>query len=918
MAKTKTHTVNRRHRDEFLHEYGISYNAILYTHRQWETNESKTIQLFEPDNKGNMRIYYPTLDGHIERHQSKGEHKISFRTRIALPFTNQKGDEVKYLTEGKNCIYFPPQMVAAYQRKIEVPVLIVTEGEKKAFVACKNGFDCVGISGIWNFCEKYEGNDDNVQGGLLPSLKEFIKVCKVTKVVLLHDSDALDISNSQKKAPTDRPANFCKSVQRFAELVFQEGAGFYYSYINPHLGDRKYGLDDLIKDFETYDQRVLMDFHEGVNGGKFTSYFCTTHIQYIKNSFIRGIFQLNDPQEFFNYHKAKLGAREEFRFENRVFTINKADGKITEKKYTGLRSVWPQNGKYYAITQNGSSKEVSNFTMQVLFLLKSNSNPKRIVEFKNVLGKSFVKELNMDDLVSISNFRKKLIGDGSFIYKGDIFEMLNLQEMLFKEEKVATEITTLGWQKNYGFFAFSNGVTSAGRFFPVNEYGVVSFHEDLFYLPAFSNLYDEAEERLSNERKFKHTESDVTFEEWAQVFYNAYKDNGALALAFGISSLFSDIAFSELGFFPLLNLFGQKGSGKSAVAHSLLHLFGTPQTAISLESSSSTNKGVFRKFAQFRNAIVWLDEYKNTIHPNAIGMLKNLWDRIGYDRAQTSQDYRTHGVPVFSSAVISGQDMPTADPALLTRVILLMFKNNNFTSQDQQHWDALKQVEARGITSVTIKLLGYRDKVDEGFKKSFKHFFSHLAKQFEFEDIPDRLLKNAAAILAPVDTLLKAEAIKLPFSIDELVLKTIAVLKQHKTLLSDNQEISVFWDVVETLFDERVLSFENGDFKFFNDTLAVRFNRVFAAYSEKFRKMHGRNGLDKLTISNYLKNSAAFLGIKDSVRFETNVSSAYMFKYKELGINLQRLTKEAEGAAQANTEGVPDIVRGDQQQDLPY
>ena len=52
--------------------------------------------------------------------------------------------------------------------------------------------------------------------------------------------------------------------------------------------------------------------------------------------------------------------------------------------------------------------------------------------------------------------------------------------------------------------------------------------------------------------------------------------------------------------------------------------------------------------------------------------------------------------------------------------------------------------------------------------------------------------------------------------------------------------------------------------------------------------MHGRNGLDKLTLTNYLKNSAAFIEVKDSVRFETNVSSAFIFKYKELGINLDR------------------------------
>ena len=79
----------------------------------------------------------------------------------------------------------------------------------------------------------------------------------------------------------------------------------------------------------------------------------------------------------------------------------------------------------------------------------------------------------------------------------------------------------------------------------------------------------------------------------------------------------------------------------------------------------------------------WLDEYKNTVHPDMIGLLKNLYDGIGYERAQMSQDNRTTSNPVLSSAIVSGQDMPTVDPALFTRVILLMFKNNEFKEEDR-------------------------------------------------------------------------------------------------------------------------------------------------------------------------------------------------------------------------------------------
>ncbi len=55
--------------------------------------------------------------------------------------------------------------------------------------------------------------------------------------------------------------------------------------------------------------------------------------------------------------------------------------------------------------------------------------------------------------------------------------------------------------------------------------------------------------------------------------------------------------------------------------------------------------------------------------------------------------------------------------------------------------------------------------------------------------------------------------------------------------------------------------------------------------------MFGRTGLDKLTLSNYLKNDPAFLEIKKSMQFEGINTSAYIFKYAPLNINLER-TKE--------------------------
>jgi hypothetical protein len=927
MAKSLTPNALR---DQFLAEYNLSVADIEFEHREWDSETKAKSQLFTGDKNGDMRIYYPTLSGYLHRHNKEGKWADTFRVRKALPYVDKKtGKLVKYNMVGNNCIYWPPAMVQAFRNRTPIDTLVVVEGEKKAFVASLNGFDICGISGIWNFCEKGEKLDDReLQGGLLAELPEFIAACQVKTVVLMHDADALNMNNGGPNSATQRPFDFYQALKRFAELIFQEGVKLYYTYINPHLGPK--GLDDLI--ISRAD--VVHDFCESIadGDGTFTSCFCTRRIHHIKATFIKDIFHLNDPEEFYRYHKAEMKRRQwtEFRFENRLFKIT-ADDKLEEVKTQERDTVWVTDGRYWGPNPKGQgSRCFSNFTMNVLFLMKSSTEPKRIVAFKNVLGQEVVKALTMDDLVSVSNFRKKLISDGSYIFKGDMFELLNLQEILFKEEKLASELTNLGWQRHYKFYAFSNGVTSQGRWFPVDEYGIVSVDDSKFFLPAFSNLYPDGDQAFENERNFCHIEHQVSFEYWAAIFLKLYKHNGAIGICFYIASLFRDIIFGAYKEFPLLNLFGQKGSGKSTMAKSLMALFGKPQNAMSLENASSTKKGMYRKFAQFSNALVWLDEYKNSIHPDLIGMCKNLYDGIGYERAQTSQDNRTHSNPVLSSTILSGQDMPTADPALFSRVLLLMFTNNHFDEADKKNYSTLTALEKKGLTSITLELLSHRQLIEEQWFDTFKQIQAKLSGDYHYSSIPERMLKNAALVMAPVFVLINNKKIDMSglqdhFSVNVLYAKFKNMLDRHHELMRDNEEIGTFWETIEILFNEGLISVETDHFRFKEEMIAFRFNLIYAAYAEKHRKMHGRNGIDKMTLTNYLKASPAFKEVAKSFRFENSNSSAFVFEYKKLGITLQKELKDKDGGAppqaapKQHIKNPPPVVTGGgDNDDLPF
>lgn len=895
---TKRPNDQHYYRDEFLFEYGITNAEQKLNYRKpgYAIGGEATINYFNYDKNGNIIIHYPTLAGSIAIHNDKGQEKASNRTRLRLPFKDKSGNEVKYLTEGNNNIFFPPQLLRSYKLKTEIPVLVVTEGEKKAFYAAKMGFDVVGISGIWNFMRREHGDNTNYQAELHPELQLFIKECKVQHVILLHDSDALDFSHSTTKPITHRPNNFYGAVKRFTELVFQEGCKVSYTYINPHLTDSKLGLDDLLLQYETSDQIVLQDFLASIKKREESQYFVTTRIHYLQEVFIKQIFLLNDPQEFYTYHKAKLKDRQEFNFNGKHYELNHTEGTVKEKKKDYIQNVWVQNGVYKANTAKRGEQIVSNFTMEVLFLLMSKQNPKRIVEFKNIEGQRFIDEFTMDDFTSVTSFRKRIEAHGNFMYFGDVFELMHLKNMLFSKEQTASELSTLGWHKNGGFWAFSNGLTNGGGWFPVNEYGILTYNKQSYYLPAFSNIYSDADEQYENERNFRHIESEVFFKQWSSLFVSVYKDNGFIGIAWAVAAIYRDIIFPEFKEFPILNLFGQKGGGKSTMAKSLMYLFGQPQPAISLENASSTKKGIYRKFSQFRNAFIWLDEYKNTIHPDLIGLCKNLYDGIGYERAQTSNDSRTNSLTVQSSTIISGQDMPTVDPALFTRVMLLQFKNNSFKPEDVTVYNELKALEKLGLTNIVIALIKHRGTIQQNFLKAYHYWFKEFSNDFKYKEVPDRLLKNAALAIAPVAILVENNVLDFPCSIKQLYAKFYDCIVQHAALLADNQEVSAFWNIIEILFSENKISAEAGHFKFIDDSIAIRFRLLYSAYAMHHRNMYGKAGLDQQTLLNYLKNTPQFVESKDNIRFSNTVSSAFIFHYKSLGINLVRLSQEKEMA----------------------
>lgn len=552
--------------------------------------------------------------------------------------------------------------------------------------------------------------------------------------------------------------------------------------------------------------------------------------------------------------------------------------------------------RYWMRKAEDTFVSVSNFTMRVLYLIVG-ANPKRIVEIKNVHGKSATLDFSIEDLISIEKFKARVEGQGNFLFEGNAAQLARIKNKLYTLERPSVEIARLGQYKDH-FFAFANGITDGNSFMPVDDKGMCSHNGEHYYIPVFGATRADDDDDLRNYRRFMHYENAVTFADWAQHFVTVYGDNGRVGIAFYFFALFSDIIFERTKAAPMLFLFGQRGSGKGSMANSLLYLFGYPQDPLML-GGASTVVGFMRKLGQFSNAIIWLDEYKNDIGERKIESLKNIWDRVGYERGVKDQSMKTQTTPVTSSAIISGQEIPNVEPALFSRTVLCEFREMHRTQAEVDHFNRLRTLEDSGITNVTLEVLAHRKAIREKFFASYAEISATMRAAFGEHDIIERQIINYSILAATVQVL--EQRLTMPFSSAELLGICERHIKRQRDMMKQSNEVQQFFEMVAFLLAIGEIN-DGRDLHIFEGLVKIRMIAVIPLYREYSRRQ-GNRPLDKGTLLNYLYNSDAYHEIeskKGSHRFPNlqNPTSCTVFLQADIqklyGVDFAETIKPAE------------------------
>lgn len=266
-----------------------------------------------PDLTGDdMLIYYYDLQGRPMQYKVKGSAtpRQYVRVRWSNPaiHTSADGKEMKYQTPpgASSRVYIPERIRKLYKSKAKIDTLFLQEGEKKAEKACLHGIPSMGIQGINNF--------GSVKEGLIQDIQDIAKVCRISNIVLLMDSDWSDLHRNLTLGDRvdKRPISFSSAVIKFKQFMstFHNiglSVDIWWGHVKSNDNGDK-GVDDLLcGSLKGRESELEKDIDSAMHSHDGKGLWVDIHkITAISDSKIRDFWKLNDSQAFFELHKDRL------------------------------------------------------------------------------------------------------------------------------------------------------------------------------------------------------------------------------------------------------------------------------------------------------------------------------------------------------------------------------------------------------------------------------------------------------------------------------------------------------------------------------------------------------------------------------------------------------------------------------------
>lgn len=449
-----------------------------------------------------------------------------------------------------------------------------------------------------------------------------------------------------------------------------------------------------------------------------------------------------------------------------------------------------QSDNQIYIVNNGYCSAVSNFSIEILQHMNDEKFPKKLLRIKNTENKEVIFDTNSENLNSLQTFFNTMTGQGNFLFSGDNRQLKLLLPYLMDKMGDGKKIDVLGWQPDAEIYVTNNKcVDDFGNEVPMDENGIVVYNNVHYYIPSANKIYAKAPTRYSAQKKFRTIYNPTDFNVVLSEIKAVHREHAISAILFVLASIFRDIIVQDIKAFPIFFLYGPGSSGKDELSRIIQSFTGDPQTSINLEGGASTMKAQIREFAQFRNGISQLSEYKRG-DLKLDGMIKGLWDLNGYKRGNIESLVSTDEVAIESAVILTGNEYPQPAP-LIMRLLWNEMIKNEFTEAEMDRFDKLNDIVKKGLSGYAFELMKNRQMVREQFSKRQREWKVIISQTFP--GAIARMVTNYS-ILATMYTLFK-DTLMFPFTQEEMLDYFRVCIDQQLTKINTSSITTRFWDI---------------------------------------------------------------------------------------------------------------------------
>lgn len=524
--------------------------------------------------------------------------------------------------------------------------------------------------------------------------------------------------------------------------------------------------------------------------------------------------------------------------------------------------------------------EVSNFDIEIIQHIEDKDQPLKLVRMTNVRGKRKTFDTQSKAFNSLASFKEMVTNFGNFQFTGTQKHLDAVNRKLFDQMGDGRWIGVLGQQPE-GFWAFSNGLIVGDEFIEVDSDGCVEYDGESYYIPSGSDLYKYDTTRFLKEKRIVYLSSKHTLRDYLQQIRVVHRSRSFNAILFTVATVFSDIIFARVNYFPLLFFYGEASTGKDNLIMACQAFFGKPMDALLLSSKSNTDKAKVRTMAQTKNMIVNGREY--IVDDDVDEMLKGFWDRSGYTRGNIVGPYSTDTIPVDSTMMFTSNQYPTND-ALITRIVAEEFMKDAFDDREKDEYNKLTEMIQDGVSALLVDILQCRDTMKKEFRNHFKKVAADLKADLGNINVADRMIQNAAVLGATYS--LCADFIPFPFSYDEWREHMKKAMDLQCRKRETGSAVQRFWDcILAAVRDKHNPLKEGREFKIDGDNLTINFKLAYQAYQDWHYKLYKEKAQSNNVLKDKIKKSEAFKEEKSSTRYgDGKRTSGYLFDLGKIHI----------------------------------